>query len=222
MGLNQFLSAIDLLNSLTTNDLLKNLLVTFIKTKLSGQAGEFITDELATVDQIKDRLKVNIKPNNSKVVEGRLVALKMDRMNLQDFSKQAEDLANQFKCSLIMECIPHAKANKMTVEQTVKMCRASAKSEFVRSIIASIKFETAKEVISKLIIETNQSKEEDQILSVRGTQKRYQYNNSRYFSNNQFRQNNTNRNYRSNGYSHNNNSKYNPNYIQRSNNSRGN
>lgn len=190
-GLTAFINAIDLLNGIATTDPLRAILSSFIKTKVVGQAGDFLNDATNTVDLIKNKLREKIKTDSAKVLEGRLTALKLDRQPLQEFSKTAEDLADQFRRALVMEGIPHDKAEEMTIEKTVKMCRASARTDVVRAILASSKFESPKEVISKLIVEIGTQAEERQVLAYRSNQKTNRprtnnnFNNSGNFNNNQ-------------------------------------
>lgn len=187
-GLTAFINAIDLLNGIATTDALRTILISFIKTKVVGKAGDFLNDATNTVDLIKAKLREKIKTDSSKVLEGRLTALKLDRQPLQEFSKTAEDLADQFQRALVMEGIPHDKAEEMAIDKTIKMCRASARSDVVKSILAASKFETPKEVISKLIVEIGTQAEERQILSYRGNQRINRprnFNNSANFNNNQ-------------------------------------
>lgn len=91
-----FLNAINLLKVMAPKDN-PNLLVTFIKTKLAGKALDAIPSTAATIDEITIALKQKIKVENSKVVEGKFMALKMDKGSTQDFAKKAEELADCFK-----------------------------------------------------------------------------------------------------------------------------
>lgn len=48
----------------------------------------------------------------------------------------------------------------MTINKTVEMCRASAKTQLVKSVLASTKFDEPKEVLAKYIVEvTGENKE---------------------------------------------------------------
>lgn len=187
-GLTPFINAIELLEQIATTNPLQAILISFLKTKLVGKAGEALTAEDNNLAAIKAKLKLKIKPESSKVLEGRLSALKMDRQSLQEFSKTAEDLADQLKRSLVMEGIPDHKANEMTVEKTIKMCRASARSDVVKSILAATTFENSKEVIAKLIVEIGNHNEEKQVLayrSFRNQNNQNQNQNNRYNRNGQ-------------------------------------
>lgn len=65
LALNSFMDAIDLLNSLATSTVLRQILLSFIKTKLDGRAREFLVDTVTTIDGLKQALTNNIKPDNS-------------------------------------------------------------------------------------------------------------------------------------------------------------
>lgn len=83
-------------------------------------------------------------------------ALKADSVYLQDFSKKAWELAENFKRALVMEGIPSEKSREMTVAKTVQMCRASARSDLTKSALASSSFQEAKDVGARFVIEINE------------------------------------------------------------------
>lgn len=99
---NAFINSIELLKTLCPAEH-KTILITFIKTRLEGKALESIPNEPENIDEILDALRTNIKPENSKVISGRMLALRLDNKKVQDFSRQAEELADAFKRSLIVE-----------------------------------------------------------------------------------------------------------------------
>lgn len=143
------------------------LLVEFVKSKLEGRAEECVPDETDTIDEIFRALKNEIKPDNSRVIEGRMLALKIDKSNMQDYSKQAEELAEALERSLVVEGITQAKAKSMAIDRTVDMCRQSAKSDLVRSVLASATFNSPKEVVAKFVVESATETKEKQILAYR-------------------------------------------------------
>lgn len=55
----------------------------------------------------------------------------------------------------------------MTIEKTIDLCRESAHSDVVKSVLAAAQFSTAQEVVSKFITETDKNKTEKQVLAVR-------------------------------------------------------
>lgn len=195
LHLKPFLNAIDLLQVIATNDALKVLLLQFIKTRLTSNALEKLNDTDNTIDLIKTRLTNCIKPENEKIIKGKMAALKADRNSLTDFSKQAENLAECLKRALVLDGIPSQKANTMAIDETVAMCKNSARSDYVKSVLASTSYQNPKEVVAKFIIETGNDKTDKQILSYQaGKKPNFKTNNSndkRQFSNqNNYRYNN--------------------------------
>lgn len=202
LGLNSFIDSINLLISLATTNTLRTLLLAFIKTKIDGRAREFISETDNSVELIKTALITNIKPDNSKVVEGRMLSLRLNVTNQQDFATKADELAEALRRSLIIEGMSHTKANEITIDKTIELCRANARSDLVKSVLEASTFNQPKEVIAKLLIQTDKAKKEHQILSFKS--------NPRHQSQNKigpkWHQNSTNRfNNRGNNSNHNNN-----------------
>lgn len=117
------------------------------------------------MDEIIEALERDIHPDNSKVVEGRLLALRADKSKLVEFSEKAEELADALRRSLVIEDISQAKAREMTIEKTVEVCRNAARSDLVKSVLAS----------TKLIVESSREEKEKQVLAFRQFQKRNRY-----------------------------------------------
>lgn len=207
LSLKTFIGSIEYLELVATTDELRETLRHFIFTRLSGLALEAIPENVDNIAEIKAALKSKIKPDSSKVIAGRMMALKLDNRKIQDYSKQAEELAESFRRSLVIEGITQSKANEMAVDKTIEMCRSSAKSDLVRSVLAAATFDNTKEVIAKLITETATDTSEKQVLA-------YQ----KFNKNNNNRQNNGNRG--SNGYRRYNNSNYNNQNANNNNNNR--
>lgn len=233
LGLQAFLKSIKLLQTVAGQNHI-DLLKDFIMTRLDSKAAENVPPEPDTIQEIVDALKKSIKPDSSKVVAGKMMALKSDNSSNQEFAKQAEKLAEDLKRSLIIEGISLSKANEMTTDKTIELCRANAKSDLVKSILASTTFESSKEVVAKYIIESATQQSEAQIFSFksirrffkkRGENKRgrsyyNRYNNgNRSSSDNRYPNNNNYRRGRGRGRGYNNNnyrgnSRYQNNYSQ--------
>lgn len=90
-------------------------------------------------------------PEPSKVIEGKLLALRIDRQSTAQFTKQCENLAEQLKNSYISEKYGKEKAIELAIEKTVETCRRQAGMETVKSVLASTKFNSPSEVVAKLI-----------------------------------------------------------------------
>lgn len=218
LSLKSFINSINLLKRVGANNL--ETLRLFVLTKITGKAQECIRENPATVDEIIEDLKKYIKPDNSKVIEGRMQALRFNVARAQEFTQQAEELAEALQRTLIIEGVSQQKAKEMTIERTIDMCRQTARTEFVRSIIASASFETPKDVLAKFVVENSKEKTEKQILAVR------QSNNNRNTSNNFQNRNSNGRgrgNFRGNRQNYNNNYRnQNNSYGNNSRNYRGN
>lgn len=186
------------------------VLKSFILTKLGGKALECIPENVADVDAIIAALKANIKPESSKVVEGKMMALKMDNNGkATEFMAEAEKLAEALQRSLVIEGISLAKAKSMTVDKTVEMCRQTAKSTLVKSVLASTTFTSPEEVVAKFVVESATDAKEKQIFKFsqqRNNNNNNRGNNNRRYNNNNNRQNrnnNGNNNWRNNGNNNN-------------------
>lgn len=200
----KFLQALD--DKKEHEDTLKN----FILTKLQGKAADCLSGEPASVEIIVNSLKEKIKPDNSKIIAGRMMAIRADRNNFTDYTKRTEELAEKLKTALVMEGIPNEKANEMTIEKTIELCRANTGSNIVKSVLASTKFDDAKDVVAKFIIESRTETTENNTVLAFNTKYRNNgrngqfirnnYNNGNYYRNNSnnFRPNNRG-NYRGRG-----------------------
>lgn len=198
LSLCSFLDKIELIEDLTEENL-KVTLIAFLKSKLEGKAREALPETVRTIDDIKTSLKTKIKPENSKVVAGKIAALHVKNNNYADFSKQAEELADALERSLVIEGMTKAKAHEMAIEQTVSVCRLNARTDLVKSILASTNFSDPKDVVAKLVVEQTNESRENQVLAFHSRS-----NNSNNFSNrntnNRFNGNRDNNFYRSNTY----------------------
>lgn len=187
LELDSFINSINLLKEIGTathSSLLKKIILT----KLSGKALECVPTDVADVDAIITALRANIKPDNSKIVEGKMLALKLDQLNTSDFAKEAERLAEALQRTLIVEGITQVKAKSMAVEKTVEICRQATKSSLVRSVLASSTFDTPQEVVAKFIIENTNDIKEKPIFKF--THQKDRYNNRNSY--NSYRNNNSN------------------------------
>lgn len=207
LALQSFIDSITLLQGLATTGGLQTFLVQFVKTKMEGKARECVTDEHNTVNLIIERLRGQIKPDSSRVVEGRMLALRLNGQP-EDFATKAESLAESFRRSLVIEGMTSAKANEMAIDKTVELCRLNVTSELVKSVLESTKFDQPKEVIAKMITQQDKSKKEHQVLAYRALNRNENKNNGHRGQNKKFNNYYNNGNgYSNNGYngSHNNN-----------------
>lgn len=181
--LQAFIDTVNLLKSVAPADGTETLRL-FVLSKLTKKARECLRADPKTIEEIIEDLNKYIKPDDSKIVEGRLIALKCNQGKLHEFSEQAEELAEALQRTLIIEGVSQEKAKQMTIERTIDLCRQTARSELVKGIIASTTFTSPKDVLAKFIVENTKEKSEKQILSMRqqGTRPRTFY--SQNFPNN--------------------------------------
>lgn len=178
-------------------------------TKLEGRALECIPTNNVTAESIKEALNANIKPDNSNVISGRMLALKLKPKKLAESGKQAEELAEALERTLVIEGTTQAKARQMATEKTVDMCRINARSDLLKSVLASSTFVNPKDVIAKYVTE---SSKETQVLAIynnrfgnnnnrgRGRGRGGRYNNNNGNRNNNYNNNNNNGNGYNNNY----------------------
>lgn len=133
---------------------------------MKGKASDLVkAHTVHDAQDIIDLLREKIKPENSDIVLGRFLALRADRGSLQQFQEKAEILAEKLRKAYIGEGMSMQLAQKTAVKKTIEMCRFSAKSMLVRSVLASTHFEEPKEVLAKFVTESNAESVESQILS---------------------------------------------------------
>ncbi|XP_067634644.1 putative mediator of RNA polymerase II transcription subunit 29 [Eurosta solidaginis] len=227
LALDSFIDKIELVEGCIDPDLVPTFIL-LVKSKLEGKAREAIPTNITSIQEIKDALKSRIKPDNSKVVAGKIASLKVTNNNLTEFAKRVEELSDALERSLIIGGISKDKAHEMAVEQSVNVCRLNTRSDLVKSILASTSFSDAKDVVAKMIVEQNNQATERQVLAFRSRfnnqpnfrnnnrGNNYYNNNNRYNNNSNFNRFKNNNNF--NRYNNNNNARYNNNNQNRQNN----
>lgn len=164
LGLPTFLTGVNIAKRFANTEELKTDLVEFVKGRLEGRAREFITDSIATIEELIATLQQHIKPENSKIIEGRIAALRYTYAKQQEFADKAEELADALRRTLILEGMTPDKANEMTVDRTVTLCRKSTQSDVVKAVLTAATFATPKEVVAKLITCSDDCVKERQVL----------------------------------------------------------
>lgn len=138
LALAPFLASIDFLKDMTDETApMLTLLKKFVLTKLEGYASEIVPSNVESIDALVKCLKDKIKPENRKVIEGRMLSLRADYNNLQEFAKQVENLADGLRRACVAEGMPHALAEKTVIEKTVELCRSNTQNSIAKSILAS-------------------------------------------------------------------------------------
>lgn len=153
LSLQAFLNSIELLE--TVQDEHAQTLVKFVMTKLEGKALECVPPKPKELKEITEALQKRIKPDSAKVIESRMSTLRFDSSKLQDYTRELDQLSEALQRALVTEGIPQEKALSMAVEKTVEICRRNAKSDLIKSVIASTSFQEPKEVTAKFSTESS-------------------------------------------------------------------
>lgn len=163
LKLQSFLEDIELVEAVAKPES-ADICLKFIKSRITGRAREQLPEDISTIKKITDALTKNIKCDSSKVIEGRLTALRISKGNFTKFAEEAEQLSEAFERSLVDEEFTKAKAKELTIAKTKELCRKVTRSEVVEGIIASTKYDSPKEVIAAFITESDiaRKKKQDQ------------------------------------------------------------
>lgn len=159
LKLESFLTDVELVSELADNANTA-LCLKFVKAELEAKALECLPETINSIDDLTNALKQNIKPDTPKVVEGKLMALRLEKNNYTKFSEQLEKLAEAFRRSLISEGISKSLAQEMTVNKTVELCRKTTKSEIVKSVLSAATFDKPESVIAKFVTESDVARKE--------------------------------------------------------------
>lgn len=193
-----FIDQIDLLNSLT-EAAQKETMIRFLITRMGGKARDALPEGIDSVEGIKTCLKTHIKPDSSQVIEGKILALHIDKTNMTKFAEKAEKLAEQLKHSLVIEGFSKEKAQELTIRKTIEMCRKNSRNETVKAVLSASTYNNPNEVISAMLVQQNIAKDEQK-------DNYNKFDKNKKFNNNNKRGNFRGRgNYRSNNYNNQNN-----------------
>lgn len=188
LGLPTFLSGIEIASDFADTPNLQEKLVSYVKGRLEGRAQEIITDDVTDIDELINILKQNIRPENSKIIEGRISSLRYSYAKQEDFATKTEELADALRRTLILEGMTPDKANEITIDRTITLCRKSTTSDVVKAVLSAASFSSPKELVAKLITCNDECVKDKQVLRYhkdnRGFQNRGRYNRGRGYQNN--------------------------------------
>lgn len=105
LELTAFINSIELLKTIAEDGNHHDFLKQFVLTKLEGKALEAIPAQPASVDAIVIALRDAIRPDNSKVIAGRMTALQVRNGNYEEFTKSVETLSDAFRRARVVEGI---------------------------------------------------------------------------------------------------------------------
>ena len=191
--LQTFINSVELLQKIVTG-IDTNIIIQFIKTRLGDSALVNLPSNITSVDQILNSLKSTYKFEHSTIIEGKLCAIKVNYDKLSNFTDEIDRVGQLLLRSLTWEGCSKTKSEEIVKNKVVEICRAAARNEFIRTVIASSSFETYRDVLAKFSLES--AKIQDSQLLKFNTNPRRDFQNSwRYPSNPQtkyFRPNNNN------------------------------
>lgn len=212
-----------------------NIFLAYIISRLTKKALE-CARSAQTVDEIINLLTNNIKPESSRVLEKRLISIRMDNNKKQEFAKQIEETAEMLRLALISEQIPAERAQEMIKEKVIETCNHNAKSDRIKSVLSAKQFKTVAEITSELFIQIDTVKVEHQINALRISNNHrgnYRNNNrnmrnngrrfnTRFVNNRNFNNTNRNNDYNRNNFNNRGNNNYRNNSYRGNFNNRGN
>lgn len=154
-SVNSFIRKIESIEILCENDDHRKILIRNIVANVRDKALDIMPMDPKTIKEITDTLRAKIKPEKSQIIEGRMMALKMDKCNsFDDYSRKVEELADFMIRSLVVEGVTREKANEMAIQKSVELCKLNTNSIVIKAVLSACQFETPKEVVAKYIIET--------------------------------------------------------------------
>lgn len=160
LKLNSFIRDVKLIRKLAKNEITKDFCLSYVLARLDDRAEEIVPDTVESIDEILEILDEKIKPDPTKVIEGRMMALQLERNNYTKFAKNAEELAEAYRRGLVNDGVPRKLAEEMTIKKCIELCRKTSRNSIVKSVVTSTKYETAKEVIATFIVENDTAKQE--------------------------------------------------------------
>lgn len=160
LKLNGFMRDVKLIAKLAKNDTTKEFCLSYVLARLEGRAEELVPDDTESIDDILAILDENIKPDSTKIIEGRMMALRLNQNDYTKFAKSAEELSESFRRGLINDGVPRKLAEEMTIKKCIELCRKTSRSDVAKSVITSTQYDTAKDVIATFIVENDVAKQE--------------------------------------------------------------
>lgn len=175
-GLESFINNVNLVGGLGDATVHANFFL-FVKGRLTGKAAT-VCSGCNSINQIIACLRENICRDPSEVLESRLNALTFDNKNLTDFCVEVEKIADSLLDSLISEGVSRPKANSMTIDKVIRVCRKSSHNDTVKAVLAASSYTTPKDVLSKFRTEISECTQDRQFLALQ-QQRNYHENNRR-------------------------------------------
>lgn len=171
LELNSFIADARMLYKLAKNDETKDFCLDYIKNRLKGRAAEAIPDECASLDSLISALKEKIKPENSTIIEGKILALHLVKNDYTKFTTEAEKLSEALRRTLVFEGITKTKAEELAIKKMIELCRKTTNFEIVKSVLESTKFSTPAEVLAQFVTQSDKARREQKEAQLKNANK---------------------------------------------------
>lgn len=200
-GLLAFIDASKLMKDLTA-DAHKDMLLKFLKTRLSGKARLGLPDNINTFDELITNVRERCQDLTSpEQLMAKLKCLKQ-KDNLDSFCEQIENISNKLKNTYIQQQIPENIANKMVNKAAVDALISGVSNNETKLILKAGSFVSVKDAIQK--VQENNSNNNNSAIFNMTTQSNHHKGGNRhnfrkqqnYRSNFHYQHNNNNHNYR--------------------------
>lgn len=164
-NLESFIHSMTILESLATNDN-KELLRSFILSKLVGNACDAVTVNNGTIEDIKTSLRQSVISNESvDLIKAKMMTLSKMRCDDLNFVKKGKKLATSLYFTFIKDGIPPIKAKSFVVDCVTEMCINKTQSDYVKLLMETLITDDVNVIFAKFLTASNKSRNEDEIKS---------------------------------------------------------
>lgn len=160
LKLNGFIRDVKIVRKLAKSEETKEFCVEYVLSHLEERAEEIVPVETASIDNIITLLQDKISADSIKIIEGQIAALKIENNNYSKYAKRAEEVAENYRRSLVGSGIPSDNADQMTIDKFKELCRKNSRSSTAKSVIDAKEYKCAKDVISEFVIQNTNATEE--------------------------------------------------------------
>lgn len=147
-NLQSFLDALNLIDSIKGTH--EAVAISLVKTKLKGAVRNLICTE-TTLQHVITKLKTSIKGETVDVVTAKLMNVRQQNKNTNNYATEVEDLAKRLETAYISDGIPTTLASTYATKTAVKAIAKNATNEKVKLIMEAGNFSNMNEVMAKFV-----------------------------------------------------------------------
>lgn len=146
-----FIEALELLNEMTPAEH-KDVMVKFIKTRITGKAKQALPSNVTTVEQIIAKIKEKFSAKPSKVLLAKLKTCKQGNRKLEDFTNQLEELTRQLSKAFVAEKLAtSATADKLAENFAIDSLIDNIANPDTQIVLKSSELQTLSELTTKAL-----------------------------------------------------------------------